>query len=1056
MRVKPFRLSSILLLLILLLSVAPALAQDASPWATPGAIDAAAGYTFSQSAGVYNEITEGTLYGTGAGLSDTNFNAVNIGFTFVFDGIDYIQVSISPKGFLRMGGTLFSDACAFKPISSTASSCQNLVSALANDLQGNPDAELRSETTGVEPNRIFTVQWKDFRYYDASGDSFDFQIKLYETTNQVDFVYGEFIKNGTARTVQVGLKGADNTDYVNRTGSDWAASTAGAVNTATMALNATSATPSSGLTYSWSPPNFPPTIVYTTLANTLSTANRGFSGVAITDIDGINTDVGSRPRVYFKRSADSNAWNDNTSGTDGWKYVEATGASSPFDFTLDYSLLYGGGGVSVGVTVEYFVVAQDLSDPPKVSIKSGAFAAAPDSVALTTAAFPVAGAVNSYLVSLPYTGAYSVPGDYSSLTNAGGIFEALNAGVVTGNVVINITANLTGETGAVPLNQFTESPVGSDFTVTIKPSGAARTITGSGSSATLIKLNGADRVTIDGALSGGADRSLTISNPTANDTASVIWLASTTVPDGATNNIIKNCVIAGASPSTSLAAIVSSGSTVGGVAQAANSGNTFQNNVITAARYGIMLVGPAGNDTGNAITGNAIGSATAASQIGLNGIAVFQQAGATVSRNTIVGVVTATSSTASGINVAGTANGIAILANQISNVKNTNIGGWGSNGIFLGASTNAADVTVANNFVFDVASYGNSAGATYEDNGYGIMINTGGNYQIYHNSVLMGTNQTSGGIPAAINIASDIATAGAVDLRNNIFATTQTTGDRYAIYCAADSSVFSAIDYNDYYPGTGTLGYLGAAQTTLAAWQIATGQDFHSVSGDPRFVTSANLHIANPASPVSDAGVPVGGITTDIDNQARSESAPDMGADEFTLLTVPMNTSTGWNLIALPLQPATSLTAQAMLDLINSQGGQCSEIDRWYFGGWNAHLNSKPTSNNFAIDLGKGYFVKCLASAAWTLEGYALTTSTPVNLQTGWNLIAVPYPTPYYNAQTLLDAIAAQGGQCSEVDRWYFGGWNAHLNSKPTSNNFTIEPSKGYFLKCSMSSALTP
>ena len=70
--------------------------------------------------------------------------------------------------------------------------------------------------------------------------------------------------------------------------------------------------------------------------------------------------AGTRPRVYYKKSSDANnTFNDNTSGTAGWKFAEANGSTSPFDFTIDYSLLFGGGGVMTGDTIQYFVVAQD-------------------------------------------------------------------------------------------------------------------------------------------------------------------------------------------------------------------------------------------------------------------------------------------------------------------------------------------------------------------------------------------------------------------------------------------------------------------------------------------------------------------------------------------------------------------------------------------------------------------------------------------------------------------------------------------------------------------------
>ena len=48
--------------------------------------------------------------------------------------------------------------------------------------------------------------------------------------------------------------------------------------------------------------------------------------MTITDASGINTTAGTRPRLYFRKGTNTNTFNDNTSGTDGWKYVEATGA----------------------------------------------------------------------------------------------------------------------------------------------------------------------------------------------------------------------------------------------------------------------------------------------------------------------------------------------------------------------------------------------------------------------------------------------------------------------------------------------------------------------------------------------------------------------------------------------------------------------------------------------------------------------------------------------------------------------------------------------------------
>jgi subtilisin-like proprotein convertase family protein len=94
----------------------------------------------------------------------------------------------------------------------------------------------------------------------------------------------------------------------------------------------------------------------------------------------------------------------------------------------------------------------------------------------------------------PFSGAYTVGsgGNYPSLTNSGGIFEAINLAGASGPVTINIVSDMTGETGAVPLNPIAGNPA-----VLIKPSGAPRTISGIAPIA-VIRINGADNIRIDG------------------------------------------------------------------------------------------------------------------------------------------------------------------------------------------------------------------------------------------------------------------------------------------------------------------------------------------------------------------------------------------------------------------------------------------------------------------------------------------------------------------------------------------------------------------------------
>ena len=299
----------------------------------------------------------------------------------------------------------------------------------------------------------------------------------------------------------------------------------------------------------------PPAIVYSLLGAGAPSTSRTLTAT-ITDATGVATTAGVRPRLYFKKSTDAN---DET----GWKYVEAIGSGdSPFDFTIDYTML-NGGSVSVGDTIQYFVVAQDTVATPNVGIFQGAFAAPPTSVALTPAAFPIGGTINSYTIITSISGALTVcPSgcDYDSLTNAGGLFETLNGRVFTGNVTVDILGDSTAETGLNALNQWPEDPAG-NFTLTIRPGGgAARTVSGSFAGG-LIRLNGADRVTIDGLNTDG--NSLTVSNTSTTNPSATIHLLPTGIFEaGASNNTIRNLNIVGGANTIGVVGIAISGATV--------------------------------------------------------------------------------------------------------------------------------------------------------------------------------------------------------------------------------------------------------------------------------------------------------------------------------------------------------------------------------------------------------------------------------------------------------------------------------------------------------------
>jgi len=281
-----------------------------------------------------------------------------------------------------------------------------------------------------------------------------------------------------------------------------------------------------------------PYITYNLLLNSSCYTTRDLSAV-IYDGLGLNTSPGLKPRVYYRKTTNLNTipgTNDNT--TDGWKYTEASNSSSPFNFTLDYSILFGGAGA--GDVIEYFVVAQDIAPTPNVGIGvTGTFTTPPTSVALTAANFPLTGA-SSYNLTAGLAGLVTIgaAGTYTTLTEAGGLFQAINTNGLNGNLVAEILDPSITENGTISLNEITYGCT-LNSSITIRPASGVTTILSGSNAAGIINLNNADYVTIDGSNNGTGSKNMTIRN-------TVIALNHGPVVkfiNGASYDTVRSCIL---------------------------------------------------------------------------------------------------------------------------------------------------------------------------------------------------------------------------------------------------------------------------------------------------------------------------------------------------------------------------------------------------------------------------------------------------------------------------------------------------------------------------------
>jgi len=226
-----------------------------------------ADYSFTQSNQTYTEITGGTVVASGNLDEEQYALALPFGLTFNFTPVT--ELAMSTNGYLSFnaGTTHFG---YFSISSNTAG--DGVAAVMSRDLMGRADGEMRYEVFGTAPNRYAIYQWKNWTAYGPAyvNDNWNFQIILYETSNNIAFHYGSFsYASSFASTAQIGLRGATNADFKNRaTTTDWSATTAGTINTATCAISYL-IYPVSGLQFMFAPaeptqPPYPPTLVFPT------------------------------------------------------------------------------------------------------------------------------------------------------------------------------------------------------------------------------------------------------------------------------------------------------------------------------------------------------------------------------------------------------------------------------------------------------------------------------------------------------------------------------------------------------------------------------------------------------------------------------------------------------------------------------------------------------------------------------------------------------------------------------------------------------------------------
>ncbi|MBC7899142.1 MAG: carboxypeptidase regulatory-like domain-containing protein [Saprospiraceae bacterium] len=277
-------------------------------------------YRFS-AGGVFTQLVAPNVQTLAAGnLDDGNYPLAPIGFNFVYGGVTHTQVSASTNGWMRMGALANSDLT--NNLTTGPPGARPVIAPLWDDIEVDATGSVAYLTEGSAPNRVFTMQWINMQWsYQALGPGISFQVKLYETSNQIQFIYRQEAAavNNTTFGASIGITATatGSGNFISLSDSGENPSTSTTVETTTISTK-----PLTGQTYTFTP------IGGTAISNYRFSSTKAFTplvGANVQTLAGGNLDDGFYPAVPigFFFFYDDGLFTQASASTQGWLRIGA-------------------------------------------------------------------------------------------------------------------------------------------------------------------------------------------------------------------------------------------------------------------------------------------------------------------------------------------------------------------------------------------------------------------------------------------------------------------------------------------------------------------------------------------------------------------------------------------------------------------------------------------------------------------------------------------------------------------------------------------------------------
>ena len=139
---------------------------------------------------------------------DDGYATLSLPFAFTFGSTTMTSGSsiyMSVNGFITLNTSYSSTTPSY-------SGSYDVISPLGHDLHLRSSGQLKYEVSGTTPDRVLTLQWSNVESYSA-GNTYNFQVKLYEGSNDIKFCYGNSTVTAS-KSVYCFLREYTQDDYV--------------------------------------------------------------------------------------------------------------------------------------------------------------------------------------------------------------------------------------------------------------------------------------------------------------------------------------------------------------------------------------------------------------------------------------------------------------------------------------------------------------------------------------------------------------------------------------------------------------------------------------------------------------------------------------------------------------------------------------------------------------------------------------------------------------------------------------------------------------------------